>query len=82
MDGDFEIYIMDADGFDVAQVTTNSGVDDVHPDWQPLPRSTPPKSNSVTVHPPDTGSPSFLLVASALLFSMGVLPHAVVKQRM
>jgi TolB protein len=63
-DSDLEVYTMDADGSDVAQITTNSGVDDTYPDWQPLPKPTPPK-----VHPPDTGGPSLLLVASALLFS-------------
>ena len=63
---------MDADGSDVAQITANSDVKDMDPDWQPL----PPKSPSVTVYPPDTGGPSLLLVASALLFSGGVLLYA------
>jgi Tol biopolymer transport system component len=66
-DGDFDIYTMDADGSNVAQVTVNSDVDDVDPEWQPLPR---------TVHPPDTGGPSLLLVAIALLFSGGTLLYA------
>jgi TolB protein len=78
--GDFEIYTMDPDGSDVAQATTNSGVPDHDPNWQPVP--TPPKSHSVTVHPPDTGGPSLLLVANALLFSVGVLLYAVVRRRM
>jgi Tol biopolymer transport system component len=77
-DGDIDIYKMDADGSDVAHVTTNSGVDDVDPDWQPL----PPKSDSVKVHPPDTGGPSLLLVASALFFSGGSLLYAGVRRRM
>jgi hypothetical protein len=69
-----DIYTMDPDGSDVAQLTTNSGVSDMDPNWQPLPRP--------TIHPPDTGGLSLLLVASALLFSMGVLLFAVVKRRM
>lgn len=95
-DGDFEIYTMDADGSDVTQVTTNSGVDDKDPDWQSLPRPTKvkpekqqeerqpnqaPKNRSVTVHPPDTGGLSLLLVASALLFSGGIMFYAGVKRR-
>jgi Tol biopolymer transport system component len=40
------------------------------------------KSRSVTVHPPDTGGPSLLLVGGALLFAVGVLLYAVVKRRM
>jgi Tol biopolymer transport system component len=40
-----------------------------------------PKSRSVTVHQPDTGGPSLLLVASALLFSGGVMFYAVVQRR-
>ena len=79
-DGDFDIYTMDADGSDVAQVTTNSDADDIDPDWQPLPRPTSPKSRSATVHPPDTGGPSLLLLASVLLFSGGVVLFAVVKR--
>jgi hypothetical protein len=75
-DGDNDIYTMDTDGSDAAQVT-NARYDDLDPDWQPL-----PKSRGETVHPPDTGGPSLLLVASALLFSVGVLLSAVVKQRM
>src|SRR5215212_7118735 len=42
---------------DVAQVTTNSGVNDVDPNWQPLPKPTSPKSPIVTVHQPGTGGP-------------------------
>jgi hypothetical protein len=72
--GYFNIYTMDADGSDVAQVTRNSAqTSSYYPDWQPLPR---------TVHPPDTGGPSLLLVASALLFTVGVLLYAVVNRRM
>ena len=44
-DGDQDIYTMDADGSDVALVTTDSGsqVQDLDPDWQPLPGTTSPK---------------------------------------
>ena len=80
-DGDFDIYTMDADGSDVAQVTNSPG-GDFSPDWQPLPRPTSPQSRSVTVHPPDTGGPSLLLVGSALLFSACVIFHTVVQRRM
>jgi hypothetical protein len=80
-DGDYDIYTMDADGSDVAQVTNLPG-DDYSPDWQPLPRPTSSKSRSETVHPPDTGGPSLLLVASALLFSGGLMFYAGVKRRM
>jgi Tol biopolymer transport system component len=73
-----DIYTMDADGSEVAPVTTNSGVTDPSPDWQPL----TPKNRSVTVHQPPTGGPSLLLVASALLFSGGVLFYAGLKRRM
>jgi dipeptidyl aminopeptidase/acylaminoacyl peptidase len=70
------LYTMDADGSDVAQVTNARWA--VEPDWQPLTA----KSRSLTVHPPDTGGPSLILVASALLFSGGVLFYAVVKRSM
>src|SRR5215203_3773033 len=50
--GDYDLYTMDADGSDVAQVTNLRG-DEEHPDWQPLP--------GTTVNPPDTGGPSLLL---------------------
>ncbi len=63
---------MDADGTDVAKVTTNSVGGEPQLAWQPLPR---------TVRPPDTGGMSLLLVASALLFSVGVLFNAVVRRR-
>jgi Tol biopolymer transport system component len=75
--GDYDIYTMDADGSDVAQLTKNSGVNDSLPDWLPE----LPKTRSAPVHPPDTGGPSFLLVASALLFSAGGLLYAVVRRR-
>jgi len=39
------------------------------------------KSRSLTVQPPDTGGPSLLLVASAILLSAGVLLQAGVKRR-
>ena len=75
--GDFDLYTMDSDGSDIAQVV-NARVDVDRPDWQPL----TPKSRSMTVHPPDTGGPSLLLVASALLFSAGSLFYSLVKSRM
>jgi TolB protein len=40
------------------------------------------QDRSVTVHPPDTGGPSLLLVASALLFSLGCLLYAMVRPKM
>jgi hypothetical protein len=79
---DFEIYTMDADGSNVAQVTTNWDADDLDPDWQPPPKPTPPKGGRETVQPPDTGGPSLLLVASALLCSVGSLLYATVRRRM
>jgi Tol biopolymer transport system component len=75
--GDVDLYTMDTDGSDVAQVT-NLPRDEGLPDWQPL----TPESRSMTVHPPDTGGPSLLLVASALFFSVGSLLYAVVRRRM
>jgi Tol biopolymer transport system component len=40
-DGDFDIYTIDADGSDVAQITANPEVKDMDPDWQSLsPKST------------------------------------------
>ena len=75
-DGDYDIYTMDADGSNVAQVTNLPG-DDSHPDWQPL----TPESRSMTVHQPDTGGPSLLLVASVLLISGGVMFYAGLKRR-
>jgi TolB protein len=71
--GDYDIYTVDADGSDVAQVTNWPG-DEISPDWQPLP--------GTTVHQPDTGGLSLLLVASALFFSGGSLLYAVVRRRM
>jgi Tol biopolymer transport system component len=41
--GDYDIYTMNADGSDVAPVTTNSRWHDMDPDWQPLPGTTSPK---------------------------------------
>ena len=49
---------------------------------QPLPRPMSPESRSVTVHPPDTGGLSLLLVASVVLFSVGLLLYAGVGGRM
>jgi Tol biopolymer transport system component len=72
-DGDLDIYTMDADGSDVAQVTNLPG-EEGFPDWQPLP--------GTTVHRPDTGGLSLLLVASALLFSGGVMFYAGLNRRM
>jgi Tol biopolymer transport system component len=73
-DGDLDIYTMDADGSDVTQVTNLPG-NEQFPDWQPLPGTT-------GVHPPYTGGPSLLLVASALLFSGGVMLYAVIRRSM
>ena len=78
---DVDIYTMNPDGSDVAQLT-HAHAADRHPDWRPQPRPTHEKSRSLTVHQPDTGGPSLLLVASALLFSGGVLFYAAVKYRM
>jgi hypothetical protein len=69
---------MDADGSDVVQVTKTPSIEDSLPDWQPL----TPKSCSMTVDQPDTGGSSLLLVASALLFSGGVMFYVAVKRRM
>jgi len=69
---DVDIYTMNPNGSGVAQLT-HSHAADLDPDWQPQPRPTHEKSRRVTVHPPDTGGPSLLLVASALLFSVGHL---------
>ena len=77
-----EIFTMAPDGSDVARVTTNPDGEDIGPSWQPLPGSTLSKRPSATVHPPDTGGPSLLLVASALLFSGGLMFYAGVKSRM
>jgi Tol biopolymer transport system component len=74
---DFHLYTMDADGSDITQVT-NTRVDAGEPDWQPL----TPKSRSLTVHQPDTGGTSLLLLASVLLFSMGCLLYAVLRPSM
>ena len=68
---DGDIYTMDADGTDVAQITNSPGYE-YSPDWQPLPGTTVPQ--------PDTGGPSVLLVASALLFSAGSLLYAMVRR--
>ena len=77
-DGDYDIYTMDADGSDVAQVTNLPG-NEYTPDWQPLTQ----KSRSITVAQPDTGGPSLLWVASALLFfSGGSLLYAVLRPSM
>jgi Tol biopolymer transport system component len=74
-----DIYTMRADGSDVARVTkTPLDVSEIQPDWQPL----TPESRSLTVHPPDTGGTSLLLVASALLFSGGLKFYAGVRRRM
>jgi Tol biopolymer transport system component len=73
-EGDHDIYSMDADGSNVTHVTTNPDAFDFNADWQPLP--------GTTVHQPDTGGPSLLLVASALLFSGCLIFYAEVKRRM
>ena len=76
-DGNSEIYKMNADGSNPTRLTDSLGVDG-ESDWQPL----TPKSRSLTVHPPPTGGPSLLLVASVLLFSGGVMFYAGVKRRL
>jgi len=80
---DCDIYVMNADGTKKPVNITNRpevyygfGTDAGHTlDWQPLP-------GKKTVYPPDTGGPSLLLVASALLISVGVLLNAVVRRKM
>jgi Tol biopolymer transport system component len=81
------IYVMNADGTNPVNITKKPvgyygfGTDAAHTlDWQRLPAPTPPKGRDVTVHPPDTGGPSLLLVASALLFAVGRLLYAVVRR--
>jgi Tol biopolymer transport system component len=76
-----ELYVIDADGRNLRRLTHTPDVDR-SPDWQPLPRPSVPKSSSVTVHPPDTGGPSLLLIASVLLFSMGLLLHTMMRPKM
>jgi Tol biopolymer transport system component len=72
--GDSDIYTMDSDGSNVTQVTTDPGANDTNAGWQPLPKA--------TVHQPDTGGPSLLLVAIALLFSGGTLLYAGLRRSM
>lgn len=68
-DGVLAIYTMKPDGSDVTRLTPNSDSGgDTEPTWQPLP--------APTIHPPHTGGPSLLWVASALLFSGGSLLYA------
>jgi Tol biopolymer transport system component len=74
--GNLDLYTMDTDGSDVAQLTNLPG-GAYTPDWQPL----TPKSRSMTVRQPDTGGPSLLWVAIALLFSGGVIFYAGLKRR-
>jgi TolB protein len=74
--GEYDLYTVDADGSDVAQLTNLPG-GEYTPDWQPL----TPKSRSMTVDQPDTGGLSLLLVASALLFSGGLIFYAGLKHR-
>jgi TolB protein len=74
--GEYDLYTMDADGSDVDQLTKLPG-GEYAPDWQPL----TPKSRSMTVNQPDTGGPSLLWVASALLFSGGLMFYAGLKRR-
>jgi Tol biopolymer transport system component len=72
-----EIYKMNADGSNPTRLTDNLG-EDGYSDWQPLTA----KSRSLTVHQPDTGGPSLLLVACVLLFSGGVMFYAGLNRRM
>jgi hypothetical protein len=75
------VYTVNSDDSDVAQVTHAGRGEDITPAWQPLPEDTPPKNRGATVHPPDTGGPSLILVASALLFCGCVIFYAGVNRR-
>jgi dipeptidyl aminopeptidase/acylaminoacyl peptidase len=68
-----EIAAINPDGSGQTFITSNPDLGKIAPDWQPLPR---------TVHLKDTGGPSLLWVASALLFSGGVMLYAGLKHRM
>jgi Tol biopolymer transport system component len=46
--GDYEIWVMNADGSSARPITDNSGIDDLRPSWQPTGGSPPP--------PPATGT--------------------------
>jgi TolB protein len=78
---DDEIAAINPDGGGLTYITRTPHLDVREPDWQPL----TPKSRSMTLHPPNTGGQSLLLlslVASALLFSVGSLLYAVVQRRL
>ena len=73
--GDYDLYTMDADGSDIAQVV-NARFDVWSSDWQPL----TPKSRSMTVHQPDTGGPPYLAVGAVLLLAAALVAgRAVLK---
>ena len=75
--GDYEIWVMNADGSSARPITDNSGIDDRRPSWQPTGEAPPPPTDPGTIRleldtipddPTDfdfTGSgPSSLLVAT------------------
>jgi TolB protein len=88
--GDYDIYTMNANGSNVAPVTTNPRWHDMDPDWQPVftrkvvampEKQQEERQQNRQVHLKDTGGPSLLFIASALLFSGGVMFYAGVQRR-